>query len=221
MRRCECSSLILDFTELICFGPRSKPVFTEDFIGQLVMHVHIYAELLFRWQMYEKRIQLLKTVNKRNHVKEENKGVQHQIGESRPCLSHPPGSDSQAFKGSYKHVPTVDNPSVTRVLSVMRVMSRELWLSAQFVDSPSKVCSFLRMSYLQSKPFIAGLSRNCLHCYHVSHISCWNALEVPICPTGCGCLCNGFPFSSQESNLTRPSTRLAFSPPAPTALILS
>ncbi|KAJ3564713.1 hypothetical protein NP233_g8108 [Leucocoprinus birnbaumii] len=60
--------------------PKQKPVFTSDFVRQLAAHVHVYAELLFRWQMYEKRIQLLKAANKRNHVKEGNKGIHHQIG---------------------------------------------------------------------------------------------------------------------------------------------
>lgn len=66
---------------MVMCGFRPKPVFTDDFIRQLVAHVHVYAELLFRWQMYEKRIQLLKTVNKRNHVKEEHKGAHYQVGE--------------------------------------------------------------------------------------------------------------------------------------------
>ncbi|KAF5346263.1 hypothetical protein D9756_011276 [Leucocoprinus leucothites] len=65
--------------------PKSKPVFTDEFIRQLITHVHVYAELLFRWQMYEKRIQLLKAVNKRSHVKEANKGLHHQVGIVQTC----------------------------------------------------------------------------------------------------------------------------------------
>lgn len=61
-------------------------MFTDDLIKQFVAHVHVYAELLLRWQMYEKRIHLLKAVNKRNHIKEENKGVHDQIGRSSPRL---------------------------------------------------------------------------------------------------------------------------------------
>lgn len=68
------------------FVSRAKPMFTDDFIRQLVAHVHVYAELLLRWQMYEKRIHLLKAVNKRNHVREENKGAHHQIGGSSHLL---------------------------------------------------------------------------------------------------------------------------------------
>ncbi|KAH6903445.1 vacuolar membrane protein [Coprinopsis sp. MPI-PUGE-AT-0042] len=54
---------------------------------------------------------------------------------------------------------------------------------------------------------VKGLSRNCLRCLHVTHISCWNKLDVPICPTGCGCFC-----SPLEGIYTRPSTRMGFSP---------
>ncbi|KAJ3794830.1 hypothetical protein GGU11DRAFT_794492 [Lentinula aff. detonsa] len=43
-------------------------------------------------------------------------------------------------------------------------------------------CTVCRLS-------IKGLSINCLRCFHVTHVSCWNRLSVPICPSGCGCTC--------------------------------
>ncbi|KAJ3878523.1 hypothetical protein F5051DRAFT_228307 [Lentinula edodes] len=43
-------------------------------------------------------------------------------------------------------------------------------------------CTVCRLS-------VKGLSINCLRCFHVTHISCWNQLSVPICPSGCGCAC--------------------------------
>ena len=67
--------------------PDTQPVFSGDFVNQLDIHVHVYAELLSRWHMYEKRITLLKTVNKRNHVQETNKGVHHQVGEQATSSS--------------------------------------------------------------------------------------------------------------------------------------
>ncbi|KAM6503049.1 hypothetical protein JOM56_003026 [Amanita muscaria] len=37
------------------------------------------------------------------------------------------------------------------------------------------------------------LSRTqCLLCYHLTHISCLKGFNVPICPTGCGCMCEGW-----------------------------
>lgn len=50
---------------------------------------------------------------------------------------------------------------------------------------------------------VKGLSRSCLRCFHVTHVSCWKALDVPICPTGCGCLCNGMDETQSQSHTTR------------------
>ncbi|KAF8629004.1 hypothetical protein AX17_005860 [Amanita inopinata Kibby_2008] len=36
---------------------------------------------------------------------------------------------------------------------------------------------------------VKGLSRTCLLCFHVTHVSCLRKINVPICPTGCGCIC--------------------------------
>ena len=38
-------------------------VFTPDFVQQLLAHVTVYAEVLFRWEMPAKRIELLKAVD--------------------------------------------------------------------------------------------------------------------------------------------------------------
>ncbi|KIK52863.1 hypothetical protein GYMLUDRAFT_233211 [Collybiopsis luxurians FD-317 M1] len=43
-------------------------------------------------------------------------------------------------------------------------------------------CTVCRLS-------VKGLSVNCLRCFHVTHVSCWKQLSVPICATGCGCAC--------------------------------
>ena len=36
-----------------------------------------------------------------------------------------------------------------------------------------------------------GLSRTCMMCFHVGHMSCLKKMTVPMCPTGCGCFCEG------------------------------
>ncbi len=28
-------------------------------------------------------------------------------------------------------------------------------------------------------------------CFHVAHMSCLKKMTVPMCPTGCGCFCDG------------------------------
>ncbi|XP_006457486.1 hypothetical protein AGABI2DRAFT_189013 [Agaricus bisporus var. bisporus H97] len=164
-----------------------KAVFSNDLIRQMIAHVHVYAELLFRWQMYEKRIELLKIMSKRKIVKEEHKDMHYRLGIVQTCTHCGQSLPQNSIECHTCHVP--------------RTMA---------------LCSICRLP-------VKGLSRNCLQCHHIAHISCWDTLEVPICPTGCGCLCSGYlpNFSSQESNPTRPSTRLTLSPPLPTALILS
>lgn len=51
----------------------------------------------------------------------------------------------------------------------------------------------------------------------MTHISCWESLDVtvPICPSGCGCFCTG-----SDGPFTRPSTRLGLTPPFPSAFSL-
>jgi len=74
MRNCECFSdsvfrlsfLITCFC-FIYFSPKSTPpVFTPQLIEQFKLNVYHYAELLFRWQFYDKRLELLKAINRRD-----------------------------------------------------------------------------------------------------------------------------------------------------------
>lgn len=63
---------------------------------------------------------------------------------------------------------------------------------------------------------IIGLSRTCLTCSHVTHISCSRSFEeMPICPSGCGCFCSG-----TDGPFTRPSTTLGVTPPPPPGIAL-
>ncbi|KAF9007839.1 hypothetical protein BDQ17DRAFT_1323782 [Cyathus striatus] len=41
-----------------------KTVFDYDFIGQLSAHIYVYAEILFRWQLFHKRLELLKSIQR-------------------------------------------------------------------------------------------------------------------------------------------------------------
>lgn len=45
---------------------RAKPLFDADHIEQFRMNVYYFAERLFRWQMYTKRLELLKAVAKQD-----------------------------------------------------------------------------------------------------------------------------------------------------------
>jgi hypothetical protein len=91
--------------------------------------------------------------------------------------------------------PTVCARHVVSFSADCDVRYRRAYLGVPSVDFLSKVAYSL---FLHSYLFIiidifAGLSRTCLRCSHVTHISCWNSLDVPvsICPSGCGCFCTG------------------------------
>jgi len=64
-----CSSVFaycLFFSSIFFSFQSTPPVFTPQFIEQLKLNVYHYAELLFRWQIYHKRLELLKAVTRRD-----------------------------------------------------------------------------------------------------------------------------------------------------------
>jgi len=60
----------------------TPPIFSPQLIEQLKLNVYYYAELLFRWQMYHKRLELLKAVNRRDGMLVPIKTEMNQIGVS-------------------------------------------------------------------------------------------------------------------------------------------
>ncbi|TFK18369.1 hypothetical protein FA15DRAFT_760641 [Coprinopsis marcescibilis] len=157
---------------------RAPPSFSEAMITQFHRHVYLYAELLFRWQLFNKRLELLNAVVKLDPPVDEK---QHKIGLVRRCAR----PDCSMLLDEKGHI-------------------------CSHCSTPNSLpaCTICRLP-------VRGLSRNCLRCFHVTHISCWDSLDVPLCPTGCGCFCSGY-----EGISTRPSTRLGFSP-ASNSLMLS
>ncbi|KAJ7604926.1 hypothetical protein B0H17DRAFT_1222077 [Mycena rosella] len=51
-------------------------------MAEFVNHVHIYADVLFSWQLYHKRLELLKSVS---HYDAAVDSAQHDIGLTRSC----------------------------------------------------------------------------------------------------------------------------------------
>ena len=67
MKNRECLQILGIFFFSNCLPFKSAPsLFTPQLIEQLKLNVYYYAELLFRWQMYHKRLELLKAVNRRD-----------------------------------------------------------------------------------------------------------------------------------------------------------
>ncbi|KIY66475.1 hypothetical protein CYLTODRAFT_377661 [Cylindrobasidium torrendii FP15055 ss-10] len=129
-----------------------KDVWTDEDVARMARYVNVYAEILFRWEMFEKRLELLKVVQP---YLEGEKG-EHEIGVTRLCSSCratlPP--DSKAF-------------TCTTCLR----------------PSTSPACAACQLP-------VKGLSRSCMSCLHVIHISCSRKLDAATgCPTGCGCSC--------------------------------
>jgi hypothetical protein len=60
---------------------RTVPLFDARQIEQFRMNVYYYAELLFRWQMYYKRLELLKAVTKQD-IPPSKRTEPHRIGMS-------------------------------------------------------------------------------------------------------------------------------------------
>ncbi|PBK62980.1 hypothetical protein ARMSODRAFT_963822 [Armillaria solidipes] len=128
------------------------PLFKRSEIQQFLNSVYVYAEVLFSWQLYHKRLELLKAV----HGQEMSCDIgQHEIGIVHRCTVF-------GCQGDIPH-----GVSVCTSCSHRAVM-------------PS--CSVCRLP-------VKGLSRSCMHCLHVLHISCSKTADVVLCPSGCGCYC--------------------------------
>ncbi|KAJ6566840.1 hypothetical protein B0H19DRAFT_1067114 [Mycena capillaripes] len=152
--------------------------FPAEQMTAFLNHVYIYADVLFSWQLFHKRLELLKSVNYADTVAD---GTQHGIGMIRSCMDC--------------------GEVVEQGKNACRNCSRPCGLPH---------CTVCRLP-------VKGLSRSCLRCFHVTHISCWRRLDVPICPSGCGCLCDnrGFAHAAPFASLPASSTPTTPPPPQP------
>lgn len=145
----------LVFKEESVIKSDNQDLFNPNLIRQFYAHVEAYAELLFRWQLLEKRLELLKSVPPRRNGLADP--VQHKLGLVSRCTRCSGEFSRDTSAG--KICPNCLNTKILPNCTVCRLPVR-------------------------------GLSKSCLRCMHVSHISCWRKLDVPICPSGCGCLCS-------------------------------
>ena len=68
----------MNMTWTLTFSTTRPPfLFSPEQIQQFLRHVYIYAEVLYSWELYHKRSELLKAIEKRRDRKED---VQHTIG---------------------------------------------------------------------------------------------------------------------------------------------
>ncbi|KAF8885596.1 hypothetical protein BD779DRAFT_1532626, partial [Infundibulicybe gibba] len=133
---------------------RPPPLFELGMVQQFICHIQIYSEILFNWQLFHKRLELLKVAH--NQIPGQEASSDHHLGLVQACTRC-----KMIIPHKVNACPSCGNPCSMANCSICRLP-------------------------------VKGLSHNCVRCLHVTHISCWNALDVPICPTGCGCFCNGF-----------------------------
>ncbi|KAJ7205052.1 hypothetical protein GGX14DRAFT_551619 [Mycena pura] len=145
----------------------NSTVFPDDNIAEFVNHVHLYAEVLFSWQLYHKRLELLKSISHLDAAEDtqHSTGIHKSSGMMRRCLGC--GDIMEQDKNACRNC------------------SRPCGMPH---------CTVCRLP-------VKGLSRSCLRCFHVTHISCWGRLDSPLCPSGCGCLCD---LSQGPHHVTRP-----------------
>ncbi|KAK7061329.1 WD-repeats-region domain-containing protein [Favolaschia claudopus] len=143
---------------VVLFEPpiEKSEAFTSAQMISFMNHVSIYADLLFSWQLFHKRLELLKSVN---HADTISDSAQHGIGLAQSCAT------------------------CGRVVELGRRTCRNC----------SRPCTMPHCTICRLP--VKGLSRSCLRCLHVTHISCWRRFDVPICPSGCGCVCDNRSFA--------------------------
>ncbi|KAJ6467500.1 hypothetical protein C8R47DRAFT_990390 [Mycena vitilis] len=159
-------------------GVDKPETFSAEQMTAFQNHVRIYADVLFSWQLFHKRLELLRSVNHADTIAD---SAQHGIGMIRSCVGC--GEVVEPGKNAC--------PNCSRPCSMPQ-------------------CTVCRLP-------VKGLSRSCLRCLHVTHISCWKRLDVPICPSGCGCLCDNRGFAPAAPFATRslPASSAPITPPRP------
>jgi WD repeat-containing protein 59 len=169
------------------------------------MHVLAYAEVLFRWKLLHKRIELLKAVDPFLRLPSDSyfNSDHSQLGTLR------------ILRRVYVHCPSRYLPIYHVVVVVGQVcpsyvlsaVNRQLLglnqvvlpvapasecpdvLYAAFPSKARRVIPCPALFFFLTKHLLIGLSFNCLACRHVSHLSCWRSRRSATCSTGCSCHC--------------------------------
>lgn len=157
------------------------------------MHVLAYAEVLFRWKLLHKRIELLKAVDPFLRMTSDSyfNSDHSQLGTPLFLCARRP-SRYLSCTGVSILCTQCGQPTVSHTQSACSACGTRLGmprcsvcrLPVKGVSSHSHPASF----FLMQQPLL-GLSFNCLGCHHVSHLSCWRSRQSTTCTTGCSCRC--------------------------------
>ena len=166
---------------------------------QLVMHVLAYAEVLFRWRLLHKRIELLKAVDPFLRLPPDSyfNSDHSQLGAlcilrcPIPLLTY---LSCGRVRGTGVSIlcAQCSRPTASRTQSTCSACGTRLGMprcSVCRLPVKGASCHSTSCMILLTKHDLIGLSFNCLGCHHVSHLSCWRSRRSATCSTGCPCRC--------------------------------
>ncbi|KAG8691847.1 hypothetical protein FRC11_007813 [Ceratobasidium sp. 423] len=155
--------------------PTMVPFIEPDMVAQHHKHIVAYAELLAQWGLHHKSTEVRKSIPNLQKSKIEAK---------------------------------VESRDMGKILSVER--SCITCATTSDGQKPFGTCSYDHNWSSSMKCTVCrlparGLTKPCLLCMHVTHLSCWKRVHKHIksCPSGCGCLCSsgqsGFEVNSKDA----------------------
>ncbi|KAF9527133.1 hypothetical protein CPB83DRAFT_856798 [Crepidotus variabilis] len=163
----------------------TAPLFDHTLLEQFQMNVYYYAELLFRWQMYHKRLELLNATSSQldSSLPEDMDVEPHKLGLHRLCMRQ----------------------------DCRNILPDKVTI-CQYCHTPCAMpaCTVCRLPVKG----LARTCVLCAHTTHISCWNSLE-VTVPICPSGCGCFCSptDLPFTrpSTRLGLTPPMSTLLLS----------
>jgi hypothetical protein len=168
------------------------------------MHVLAYAEVLFRWKLLHKRIELLKAVDPFMRLPSDSyfNSDHSQLGTLRhlgrvyvrcpiPLLTYL-SRGRRRGTGVSILCTQCSRPTASRTQSTCSACGTRLGMprcSVCRLPVKGTSCHPTSCTLFLTKHVLIGLSFNCLGCRHVSHLSCWRSRRSATCSTGCPCRC--------------------------------
>ena len=159
----------------------------------MVCHVLAYAEILFAWQLPQKRSELLKSVEK-----DLRSGVPETVVTSL-LESSPIGLSTLLVARASGNSLTLGVIRVCKVCGHNNQLGMDNCVScaARLEVERCTVCRLpirgtplpLIPNFTTEPSLHPGLSHTCLLCLHNTHVDCWNLRVPEACASGCGCPC--------------------------------
>lgn len=193
------------FFEFIEYTSRTS--LEPELLSQLVCHILAYADMLFGWQLLNKRLELLNTVKTSSLIKTLPRILDMRFGACHTLLVVPLAStntctDIQPACGQCGQGQSSDDVACSMCgshqtnprCSVCRLPVKGKFPQREGPSSRAQIRGF------------AGLSRSCGQCLHITHVKCWQDQRSDTCGTGCGCRCSGLNPVLKNTSFVRSPT---------------